>query len=89
MLLSFLLVCVIGIPILPPLFNGVVHHVSLPFRDKTTVAPRFKTVLLLEGLALTAVGWLLLVRVFLLCCTARSHPICPGRARWPVASSLS
>jgi uncharacterized membrane protein YbhN (UPF0104 family) len=60
MLASFLFLCAIGIPILPPLFNHLVHHVSLPFRDKMTVVPRFKMATFVEGLAVTSVGWLLL-----------------------------
>jgi glycosyltransferase 2 family protein len=52
---SFL--CVYGGPILPPLFNWVVHHVSLPFRDKAAPVPRIRMTVLLKGIALTLTGW--------------------------------
>ena len=59
-LLSLLLLVPVLTPILPPLFNRVVHHVSLPFREKDTPAPTIPWSSLGEGLALTACGWLVL-----------------------------
>ncbi len=59
-LVAAMLLCLYVGPILPPLFNRVIHHVSLPFRDKNAPAPRFRTTVLLKGIVLTAVGWLFL-----------------------------
>jgi hypothetical protein len=57
---SIALLAATGLPLLPPLFNRVVHWLSLPFRDPASPVPRIRLVYLAEGLALTAVGWLLL-----------------------------
>jgi hypothetical protein len=59
-LLSLLLLGPIGLAILPPLFNRLVHRLSLPFRGKDTPAPRIHFAWLAEGLVLTTFGWLLL-----------------------------
>lgn len=59
-LLSVLLLVPVLTPLLPPIFNRVVHRVSLPFREKDTPAPAIPWSSLLEGLLLTACGWLLL-----------------------------
>src|SRR5262249_26571154 len=59
MLLSLGLLAGIGIPLLPPVFNRLAHHLSLPFRDAgATTLPRLRLAYLAEGLALTACGWL-------------------------------
>jgi hypothetical protein len=58
--LALLLLVPVLLPILPPVFNRVVHHMSLPFRQKDTPAPTIPWLSLLEGLILTAGGWLLL-----------------------------
>jgi hypothetical protein len=60
-LLSLLLFVPIVLPLQPALFNRLVHRLSLRFREKDAAQlPRIRFVYLLEGLALTAVGWLLL-----------------------------
>jgi hypothetical protein len=58
--LALLLLMPVLTPLLPPVFNRVVHRVSLPFREKDTPAPAIPWSSLLEGLLLTACGWLLL-----------------------------
>jgi uncharacterized membrane protein YbhN (UPF0104 family) len=42
----------------PPVFNRLVHHLSLPFRDREQALPQVRWSYLGEGLALTALGWL-------------------------------
>src|SRR5262249_32824022 len=37
--LSLLLLLPVGLPVVPPIFNRMVHHLSLPFRSKDTPAP--------------------------------------------------
>jgi uncharacterized membrane protein YbhN (UPF0104 family) len=59
-LLALALLAATGLPLLPPLFNRVVHRLSLPFRNPDTPVPRIRLAHLAEGLALTALGWLLL-----------------------------
>jgi uncharacterized membrane protein YbhN (UPF0104 family) len=59
-LLCACFLCAYSGPILPPLFNWVVHHVSLPFRDKDAPAPRMRTGVLIKGVGLTLMGWLFL-----------------------------
>jgi uncharacterized membrane protein YbhN (UPF0104 family) len=61
--LVLLAVCVLvplGLPIVPPIFNRLVHHLSLPFREATAVPPRVPSAALVEGLTLAAGGWFLL-----------------------------
>jgi len=48
------------LPILPPVFNRLAHHLSLPFREKDTVLPKFGARGLVEGLLATGLGWLCL-----------------------------
>jgi hypothetical protein len=61
LLLALALLAVLGIPILPVVFNRLVRHLSLPFRDRDREPlPPVRTRLLVEGLLLTACGWLLL-----------------------------
>jgi uncharacterized membrane protein YbhN (UPF0104 family) len=60
-LLSVLLFASIVVPLQPAIFNRLVHRMSLPFRERDAAQlPRIRFVYLAEGLALTAVGWLLL-----------------------------
>src|SRR5436305_2101190 len=60
-LLSLLLLAGVGLPLLPPAFNRLVHHLSLPFRDRDAEGPpRIRLAYLAEGLLLTGCGWLLL-----------------------------
>jgi hypothetical protein len=60
-LLSLGLLAGIGIPLLPPLFNRLAHHLSLPFRDtESSPLPSLRTAYLVEGLLLTSCGWLVL-----------------------------
>jgi hypothetical protein len=58
--LSALLLLATGVPLLPPVFNRLAHHLSLPFRDRDAVLPRIQHTHLAEGLLLAGVGWLLL-----------------------------
>jgi uncharacterized membrane protein YbhN (UPF0104 family) len=57
--LSLLLLLPVGLPVVPPIFNRLVHHLSLPFRDRNTPAPAIPWPAYLEGLALTGWGWVL------------------------------
>jgi uncharacterized membrane protein YbhN (UPF0104 family) len=59
-LMALLLLAATGLPLLPALFNRVVHRLSLPFRNPDTPVPRIRPAHLAEGLAITALGWLLL-----------------------------
>ncbi len=56
-LLALALCGVILGPIFPPVFNRLVHRVTIPFRKGP--APRIRTAWLLEGLVLTLPCWLL------------------------------
>lgn len=59
--LSALLFVAFLIPLHPPIFNRLAHRLSLPFRERDAEQlPRIRFVYLLEGLAWTAAGWLLL-----------------------------
>jgi uncharacterized membrane protein YbhN (UPF0104 family) len=59
-LLSALLLLATGMPLLPPVFNRLAHHLSLPFRGREVVLPRVHHTHLAEGLLLAGAGWLLL-----------------------------
>ncbi|HZY88984.1 MAG TPA: lysylphosphatidylglycerol synthase transmembrane domain-containing protein [Gemmataceae bacterium] len=59
-LLSLLLLLATGGPLLPPVFNRLAHHLSLPFRGREVVLPRIQHTHLAEGLLLASAGWLLL-----------------------------
>ncbi|HWG44540.1 MAG TPA: lysylphosphatidylglycerol synthase domain-containing protein [Gemmataceae bacterium] len=60
-LLSLLLFFAIAVPLQPAIFNRLAHRLSLPFRERDAAQlPRIRLAYLLEGLAFTAVGWLLL-----------------------------
>jgi glycosyltransferase 2 family protein len=60
-LLSAALFLAIVVPLQPAIFNWLVHRMSLPFRERDAdKLPRIRLAYLLEGLALTSVGWLLL-----------------------------
>jgi uncharacterized membrane protein YbhN (UPF0104 family) len=60
-LLSLLLFVAIVVPLQPAIFNRLVHRMSLPFRERDAAQlPRIRFTYLIEGLALTSVGWLLL-----------------------------
>ncbi len=56
-LLALGLAAGVGLPLAPPIFNRIVHRVSLPFRDASTEAPRVQWRSLLEGLLLTSICW--------------------------------
>jgi hypothetical protein len=56
-LLSLGLAALLTIPLAPPVFNRLVHWVSLPFRRREAPAPRFPVRALAEGLCLTVCGW--------------------------------
>jgi uncharacterized membrane protein YbhN (UPF0104 family) len=45
------------LPTLPPIFNRIAHHLSLPFRARDAVLPKFGARGLVEGLFATSVGW--------------------------------
>jgi hypothetical protein len=59
-LLALVLLAATGLPLFPPLFNRVVHRLGLPLGTPDTPVPRIRLAHLAEGLALTALGWLLL-----------------------------
>jgi hypothetical protein len=60
-LLSALLFVAIVVPLHPAIFNRLVHRMSLPFRERDAAQlPHIRFRYLLEGLVLTAAGWLLL-----------------------------
>ena len=60
-LLSVLLFVAIVVPLHPAIFNRLVHRMSLPFRERDAAQlPHIRLCYLVEGLALTSVGWLLL-----------------------------
>jgi uncharacterized membrane protein YbhN (UPF0104 family) len=60
-LLSALLFVAIVVPLHPPIFNRLVHRMSLPFRERDAAElPRIRFAYLIEGLAFAGVGWLLL-----------------------------
>lgn len=56
-LLSLAILALVLVPILPPVFNVLVHRISLPFREPDAPAPRVTFGMLFEGLILTAVCW--------------------------------
>jgi uncharacterized membrane protein YbhN (UPF0104 family) len=59
--LSALLFLAIVGPLHPPIFNRLVHRMSLPFRERDAAQlPRIRFAYLVEGLVLASVGWLLL-----------------------------
>jgi hypothetical protein len=45
------------LPTLPPIFNRIAHHLSLPFRARDAALPKFGVRGLIEGLFATSVGW--------------------------------
>jgi hypothetical protein len=60
-LLSLALLAAVGLPLLPPLFNRVVHHLSLPFRERDAARlPHIHLSHFAEGLLMAGCGWLLL-----------------------------
>ncbi len=60
-LLSLALLAAVGLPLLPPLFNRLVHHLSLPFREPDAARlPHIRLAHLAEGLLMAGAGWLLL-----------------------------
>jgi glycosyltransferase 2 family protein len=60
-LMSLLLFAAIVVPLHPAIFNRLAHRMSLPFRERDAAQlPHLRLVYLLEGLAMTAIGWLLL-----------------------------
>jgi uncharacterized membrane protein YbhN (UPF0104 family) len=60
-LLAALLFVALIVPLQPAVFNWLAHRMSLPFRERDAARlPHIRLVYLLEGLGLTAVGWLLL-----------------------------
>jgi hypothetical protein len=59
--MATLLLAAVGTPILPPIFNRIVHRVSLPFRDEEGPAPpRVVWGDLWRGIGITAIGWVVL-----------------------------
>ena len=50
----------IVVPLHPPIFNWLVHRMSLPFRERDAAElPRIRFVYLVVCLSFAAVGWLL------------------------------
>jgi hypothetical protein len=58
--LALVLLALVGVPILPPLFNRLVRRLSLPFQEPGTASVHLPLGALAEGLALTICGWLFL-----------------------------
>jgi uncharacterized membrane protein YbhN (UPF0104 family) len=58
--LASILLAVVGFPLLPPVFNRLVKHLSLPFHAGPSLTERFGWRNLTEGLLWTAFGWLIL-----------------------------
>jgi uncharacterized membrane protein YbhN (UPF0104 family) len=59
--LALLLLVPLLLVLLPPAFNRLVHHLALPFREQEAARlPPIRLGYLVEGLLLTAVGWLVL-----------------------------
>jgi uncharacterized membrane protein YbhN (UPF0104 family) len=55
------MLAIVGPPILPPVFTRIVYRLSLPFRDKLDLSlPTPDWIALLEGIAITAAGWMVL-----------------------------
>lgn len=50
----------LSLPTLPPVFNRLVHHLSLPFRARDSALPKFGWRGLVEGLLATGLGWMCL-----------------------------
>ena len=60
-MLSALLFLGLVVPLDPAIFNRLAHRLSLPFRERDAAQlPRIHLRHLLEGLAFTSIGWLLL-----------------------------
>jgi glycosyltransferase 2 family protein len=73
----------VGVPILPPLFNRLVHRVSLPFRgEDATPPPRVRFAHLAEGLVLSCGAWLLLGASMM----AVFQGVLPAPPEWSLAS---
>src|SRR5262249_48379731 len=51
------LLALAGVPILPGVFNVVVARLARPFLDPSDSPPRFRWSTLVEGLAITSMGW--------------------------------
>src|SRR5205823_4174982 len=54
------LLALVGVPILPGVFNRLVARLARPFLDPDAPMPRLHWRTLPEGLAVTGVGWCLL-----------------------------
>ncbi|HEX5268836.1 MAG TPA: lysylphosphatidylglycerol synthase domain-containing protein [Gemmataceae bacterium] len=50
----------LALPTLPPVFNRMVHHLSLPFRAQDAALPKFVWRGLIEGLLATGLAWMCL-----------------------------
>jgi glycosyltransferase 2 family protein len=60
-LMASLLFVAIVVPLHPSIFNRIAHRMSLPFRERDAAQlPHIRFIYLLEGLAIIAIGWLLL-----------------------------
>jgi glycosyltransferase 2 family protein len=60
-LMASLLFVAIVVPLHPSIFNRLAHRMSLPFRERDAAQlPHIRFIYLLEGLAIIAIGWLLL-----------------------------
>lgn len=57
-LLSLGIAAAVLLPILPPVFNTLVHRLSLPFREQNAPLPQITYGALVEGLLLTSFSWL-------------------------------
>jgi uncharacterized membrane protein YbhN (UPF0104 family) len=84
LLLTAGLLCAVGIPILPAVFNRIVRHLSLRFRQADLAPlPHVRTGSLVEGLVLTAGGWLLLgASLWVACQAVLDEPLAWGWNAW-------
>jgi uncharacterized membrane protein YbhN (UPF0104 family) len=59
-LVALALFAATGLPLLPGLFNRVVHRLTLPFRGRDDPVPTIRLAYLGEGLLMTTLGWCLM-----------------------------
>jgi uncharacterized membrane protein YbhN (UPF0104 family) len=79
---AFLVALPVGVPIVPPIFNRLVHRISLPFRREGADPPRIRFAHLAEGLVLSCGTWLLLGASMM----ALFQAVLPAPPEWSLAS---
>jgi hypothetical protein len=86
--LAIALAALMLVPVLPPVFNRLAHHLSLPFRDPSRPVPRLGFGHLLAGLGLGALGWVpmtLALACALAAVPGAGLPVGPASFAWLVA----